>query len=220
MLRSASAVDHAEPFDHDVACVFGIDQAMGPTFPGIAEAFGRVVGDVETAQQAGTVIEREGDVASKPNRADLEIAGGKANDTAPFGMAGVDRFLDRLGIHGDAVANGAVVLDIEDLGLCRLVGSSDQCLIVAAVQTRRSERDECYQQYAKCSLVHGCWARIQVCWLEVVHEELHRSFHDYLPGRADVSIHASPIVPGVLDDQDLDRRLEFARPSPACSRHA
>ena len=81
---------------------------MRPSFPGIAEAFGFVVGDVVTAQQAGTVIEREGDVASQPDRADLEISGGNANDTAPFRVAGVDGLLDRLGIHGNAVSDGTI----------------------------------------------------------------------------------------------------------------
>ena len=43
------------------------------------------------------------------------------------------------------------------------------------------------------------------------HKKLHRSLDDFLAGRLDISPNASPIVPGILDDQDFDWRLDRLR---------
>ena len=45
----------------------------------------------------------------------------------------------------------------------------------------------------------------------MVHKELHGSLDDYFVGGLNISPNASPIVPGILDDQDFDRRLDSLR---------
>ena len=47
--------------------------------------------------------------------------------------------------------------------------------------------------------------------LQVVHKELHCPVHYLLPGRIDICAHSSPIVPGILDDQDFDWRSDRLR---------
>ena len=51
---------------------------------------------------------------------------------------------------------------------------------------------------------------ICLCWLEMVHKELYGPIYDLLPGRIDICAHASPVVPGILDDHDLNHGI---RPS-------
>ena len=45
----------------------------------------------------------------------------------------------------------------------------------------------------------------------MVHKEVHRPLDDYLSGRVDLCGYFSPIMPGILDDQYLNRRLERLR---------
>ena len=71
---SSPAIDHTEPLDGDVTCVFSVDQAMSRAFSGAAEVSRWVVSRIGASEQAGTVIEREGDMALQYDRTDLKIA--------------------------------------------------------------------------------------------------------------------------------------------------
>jgi hypothetical protein len=118
---------------------------MGASFPGIVETFGWIIGNVVTAQQARPVIERELDVASQVDRADLKISRWDANDTASFRVASVNGLLHGFGIHGNTVTDGTISRDIEDLLLFHPVSASSQGLVITCEQMRCAESDECHQ---------------------------------------------------------------------------
>ena len=125
ILVSSPAIDHAEPFDGDVFCVFSVDQAMGGALSRSAEVVSWVVSHIGASEQAGPVIEREGDIALQNDRTDLKIASRHANNTSTGIVTGIDGLLHGFGIHGNTITDSTIATNIKNLGLTRLTRCGD-----------------------------------------------------------------------------------------------
>ena len=79
---------------------------MRSAFPRIIEAFGSAVVLVSAAQQIGSVVQRQRDIALQHDRADLKVTCGHADNPAACVVTRINGFLNRLRLHRNAITDG------------------------------------------------------------------------------------------------------------------
>ena len=130
-VEDAVAVDASRAGEGDVFEVFADDEAAMPFAPaGFGQCGGRggllVMGEVGAADERGAGVEIERHMALEMDRAgEITARGEKDLTTAGFG-AGVDGGVDGAGVRFEAVAEGAVVADIEHSGSRGKAGDGQQ----------------------------------------------------------------------------------------------